>query len=191
MLVEMVRRTSPVVVEELTPTLLTLGDIQRVLQALLDDEVAIRDLTRIFEALSQRARVSADTEGLVEAARSALGPAISAPYAADGTLRVLTLEPRMEHSLLESLRPGESGAVIVIEAEQAERLVHAVARSLEAAERQGLNPVLVCSPQLRAPLRRLVKVGVPRIPVLSYGELNNQMRIETIGMVDLAAAIAA
>ena len=81
---EMVKRTHPVVVEELTPALLSLGQIQRVLQALLDEGVPIRDLVRIFEALSLRAKVSVDHDGLVEAARAALGPAIAAQYVTDG-----------------------------------------------------------------------------------------------------------
>src|SRR3712207_1277589 len=80
LLVEMVKRTHPIVVEELTPTLLTLGEIQRVLHGLLEENVSIRDLVRIFEALSVRAKVSTDVDGLVEAARTALGAAISHPY---------------------------------------------------------------------------------------------------------------
>jgi flagellar biosynthesis protein FlhA len=79
LLVEMVRRTHPIVVEELTPTLLTLGEIQRVLHGLLEENVSIRDLVRIFEALSVRAKTSTDVDGLVEAARAALGSAISQP----------------------------------------------------------------------------------------------------------------
>src|SRR5215213_4840569 len=80
LLVEMVRRTHPIVVEELTPALLTLGEVQRVLHALLSEGVSIRDLVRIFEALSVRAKTSNDLDGLVEAARAALGSAISQPY---------------------------------------------------------------------------------------------------------------
>ena len=94
LLVEMVRRTHPIVVEELTPTLLTLGEVQRVLHALLEEGVSIRDLVRIFEALSVRAKTSTDLDGLVEAARSALGSAISHPYVTpDERLHVFTLEP--------------------------------------------------------------------------------------------------
>src|SRR5439155_460016 len=75
-LTETVKRTHPVVVEELTPSILSLGQIQKVLQALLDEGVPVRDLVRIFEALSLRAKVSVDHDGLVESARAALGPAI-------------------------------------------------------------------------------------------------------------------
>src|SRR3954465_4006984 len=92
-LTEMVKRSHPVVVEELTPAVLSLGQIQKVLQAMLDEGVPIRDLVRIFEALSLRAKVSTDHDGLVEAARAALGGAIASRYAAGGRLTVVTLDP--------------------------------------------------------------------------------------------------
>ena len=77
-LVDVVKHTHPVVVEELTPAQLSLGEVQRVLQGLLDENVAVRDLVRIFEALSLRARETKDADTLVEVARAALGPAIVA-----------------------------------------------------------------------------------------------------------------
>src|SRR4051812_37082924 len=110
LLVEMVRRSHPIVVEELTPTLLTLGEIQRVLHGLLEENVSIRDLVRIFEALSVRAKTSTDVDGLVEAARAALGSAISQPYVtADERLHVMTLDPGFEQRLLESIRQTDGG----------------------------------------------------------------------------------
>ncbi|GMA35635.1 hypothetical protein GCM10025876_18390 [Demequina litorisediminis] len=78
------------------PTVLSLGEVQRALQGLLEERVSIRDLSRIFEGLSLRAKTSTEPEGLVEAARTALGPAVAAPYVRDGVLRVVTLEPVLE-----------------------------------------------------------------------------------------------
>ncbi|WP_199510367.1 flagellar biosynthesis protein FlhA [Nucisporomicrobium flavum] len=191
-LTEMVKRTHPVVVEELTPTLLSLGQIQRVLQALLDEGVPIRDLVRIFEALSLRAKVSVDHDGLVEAARAALGPAIAAQYAADGRLTVITLDPMLEQTLLESLRPSETGAFMAIDGLRAEAIVSEAARLVEAAEQAGITPVLACSPQLRLPLMRLLRAGSRRVQVLSYSEISGSTaQIETMGVVNGAYAGAA
>src|SRR5439155_647680 len=95
-LTEMTKRTHPVVVEEMTPALLSLGQVQKALHALLDEGVPIRDLVRIFEALSLRAKVSTDPDGLVEAARAALGPAIATRYADNGSLSVITEGPQLE-----------------------------------------------------------------------------------------------
>jgi flagellar biosynthesis protein FlhA len=180
-----------VVVEELTPALLSMGEIQRVLAALLDEGVSIRDLVRIFEALSLEAKANPSVDALVESCRAALGPAIAAQHAVDGTVSVLTLDPRLEQGLLESLRPGESGAQLLIDAEAIEGLVGALQRMTESAEQRGISPVLVASPQLRAPLRRLVRLTVPRLAVLSYGEVSAAARIETIGVVSGADATAA
>jgi flagellar biosynthesis protein FlhA len=191
-LTEMVKRTHPVVVEELTPGLLSLGQIQKVLQAMLDEGVPIRDLVRIFESLSLRAKSTADHDSLVEAARGALGPAIAAQYAAGGRLTVITLDPMLEQSLLESLRPSETGAFMAIDGLRAEAIVSEASRLAEAAEQQGLNPVLACSPQLRLPLMRLLRAGSRRVQVLSYSEISGSTaQIETIGVVNGAYAGAA
>ncbi|MET8151191.1 flagellar biosynthesis protein FlhA [Actinoplanes sp. NPDC049668] len=188
-LTEMVKRTHPVVVEELTPTLLSLGQIQRVLQALLDEGVPIRDLVRIFESLSLRAKVSVDHDGLVEAARAALGPAIAAQYATGGRLSVITLDPMLEQGLLESLRPSETGAFMAIDGMRAEAIVTEAGQLVEAAEQQGITPVLACSPQLRLPMLRLLRAGSRRVQVLSYSEISgSSAQIETMGVVNGAYA---
>ena len=108
MLIDLVKQTDPVVIDELNGANITAGEIQRVLQSLLDEGVGIRDLVRIFEVVSERARVTKDPEQIVEAVRTALGPAISASYARDGKLPVLTLDPLIEHSLAEALRTGDT-----------------------------------------------------------------------------------
>jgi flagellar biosynthesis protein FlhA len=188
-LTEMVKRTHPVVVEELTPALLTTGQVQRVLQTLLDEGVPIRDLVRIFEALSLRAKQSTDHDGLVEAARAALGPAIAARHTADGRLTVITLDPQLEQHLLESLRPGEQGNFLAIDGTRAESIVTESGRLVDAAEAQGVTPALACSPQLRAPLVRLLKAGNRRVSVLSYAEIaESSAQIETVGVVNGAYA---
>ncbi|RZU34513.1 flagellar biosynthesis protein FlhA [Blastococcus saxobsidens] len=190
LLVEMVRRSHPVVVEELTPTLLTLGEVQRVLHALLGEGVSIRDLVRIFEALSVRAKQSTELDGLVEAARAALGSAISQPYVTpDERLHVFTLEPGFEQRLLEAVRPTDMGAVLALDAGAVDALVSGCSGMLEEAERAGLSPVLVCSPQVRAALSRLMRQILPRLPVISYAEVSRTAQIESLGVVSGAVAI--
>jgi flagellar biosynthesis protein FlhA len=190
LLVEMVRRTHPIVVEELTPTLLTLGEVQRVLHALLEEGVSIRDLVRIFEALSVRAKTSTDLDGLVEAARAALGPAISHPYVTpDERLHVFTLDPGFEQRLLESIRQSDAGVVLALDAGAIDALVSGCSGLLEEAERSGLSPVLVCSPQVRSALARLMRQVIPRLPVISYAEVSRTAQIESLGVVSGAVAI--
>jgi len=189
-LVDMVRRTHPVVVDELTPALLTLGEVQRVLQALLDEDVSIRDLVRIFEALSSRAKISTDLDGLVEAARAALGSAISQPYTTpDERLHVITLEPGFEQRLLESIRPSDAGQVLALDGHTVDVLVRGCTELLDEAERMNFSPVLVCSPQVRAALSRLVRQVLPRLSVISYHEVSRTAQIESLGVVSGAVAI--
>ncbi len=183
MLTEVVKRTHPVVVDELTPAQLSLGEIQRVLQQLLDEGVSIRDLVRIFEALSLRAARTKELDPLVEAARQALGPAIAAPYLVDKVLHVITLDPPLEQRILESLRPSELGQAIALDPESSQALLTNLAQLVAEVENRNLRPVLVCAPQLRAAVHRLVHPIVPRLAVLSYQELVGAEQIRSEGTV--------
>jgi flagellar biosynthesis protein FlhA len=189
-LVEMVRRSHPAVVDELTPALLSLGEVQRVLHALLDEGVSIRDLVRIFEALSLRAKKSTDLDGLVEAVRAALGGAISQPYVTpDERLHVITLDPAFEQRLLEAIRPNENGQVLALDGNTVDVLVRGCSELLDHADRMNLSPVLVCSPQVRAALSRLVRQVLPRLSVISYNEVSRTAQIESLGVVNGAVAV--
>jgi flagellar biosynthesis protein FlhA len=190
MLIDVVKQNDPVVIDELNGANVTTGEIQRVLQLLLDEGVGVRDLVRIFEVISERARVTKDPEQIVEAVRTALGPAISASFSKDGKLPVITLDPLVEHALAETLRSGDHGTYLAIDPQTAEQFALAVAREAEAAEMKGIEPVLVCATQLRPPLRRLLHAAAPRLPVLAYTELGQQLELETIGVVNLGQPAA-
>lgn len=191
-LTEGVKQVNPSVVEELIPSLLSLGEVQRVLQGLLDEQVAIRDLGRIYEALTLRARVSNDPEGLVEAARGALGPALAAPHVQDGVLRVLTLDPLLEHQLAENVRPGEHGTQLLVDPQRLDALLSQVRAAVARAEAQGRGVVLACAPAIRPALRRLVALADARLPVLSYTEVTSAgVQVDTVGVVNGDHAIAA
>ncbi len=190
LLVDAVRATHPAVVEELTPSPLTLGEVQRTLQGLLAEGVCIRDLVRIFEAMSARARISTDTDGLVEAARVALGPAIASAHAVGGELSVLTFEPRLEQRLLESLRAGDAGGHLLLDPYFAERLATETARVSRTVEDRGTQPVLVCAQPLRRAVRRLIETTAPQLAVLAYSELGGHLRLSTAGTVDVAETAA-
>ncbi|MDO5698921.1 MAG: flagellar biosynthesis protein FlhA, partial [Dermatophilus congolensis] len=185
MLVDMIRQSNPVVIEELTPAPLSLGEIQRTLQSLLAERVCIRDLVRIFEAMSMRAKVSTDPDGLTESARSALGPAIAASHAVDGRLSVVTFDPLLEQRLLENLRMTDAGATLMIDPMVAEAVATEVAATAAKAEAAGDPPVLVCAQPLRLPIRRLLEQIAPRVPVLSYAELGGQLTLVTSGVVNV------
>jgi flagellar biosynthesis protein FlhA len=179
------KASHPVVVEDLTPALLSLGEIQRVLHALLDEGVAIRDLVRIYEALSLAAKGGTDPDRLIEAARAALAPAIVAAHCEEGRLSVLTVEPRLQQALLESLRPGEAGISIAADPALAESVLQSVRTTLAEQSARGRKPVLIVPGPLRAPLRRLLRLTAPTLPVLSYPELaTSSVTVDALGVID-------
>ena len=173
--------------EELTPAQLSLGEVQRVLQELLEEGVSIRDLVRIFEALSLRAARTKELDPLVEAARLALGPAIAAPYLVDKALHVLTLDPQVEQRILESLRPSEHGHSIALDPDTSQALLANLVQLATDVENRNIRPVLVCAPQVRAAVHRLVHPIVPRLAVLSYQELTGADQIRSEGVVGAEA----
>ncbi|GAA4111923.1 flagellar biosynthesis protein FlhA [Nocardioides fonticola] len=183
MLTDVVKRSHPNVVEELTPVHLSLGEVQRVLQTLLDEEISIRNLVRIYEALSLRAQTTKDLDALVDAARQALGPAVVAPHVQDGVVHVISFDPQFEQRMLESMRPGEQGSVIVLDPVSLQAVVGGLAQLLVEAENRNIRPVLVCAPQLRAAVRRLVRPAIERLHVLSYAELTGTAQVRSAGVV--------
>ncbi|GAA2751359.1 flagellar biosynthesis protein FlhA [Amnibacterium kyonggiense] len=191
-LTEGVKRFSPALVEELVPGLLTLAEIHRVLQGLLAEKVPINDLARIYEALSLRAKVSTDPEGLIEAARGALGPVLVSPHLDERTLRVVMIDPQLEQGMLENLRPSELGTQILISPDMITRIVESLRTAVQAAEMRGWSPVLVCAPALRPAIRRLVAPQTNGLPVLSYQEVTSaDVTIETVGVVRALDSIPA
>jgi flagellar biosynthesis protein FlhA len=191
-LTEGVKEVNPAAVDELVPTLLSLAEVQRVLQGLLAEQVPINDLPRIYEALSLRAKVSPEPEGLIEAARLALGPAITAQNLDGQTLRVIMIDPLLEQSLLEGLRPSEHGTQILLEQASLEAVVASVREVVAHVESSGLSAVLVCAPALRPAIRRLVSGQAGGLAVVSYQEVTSaHVAIETVGVVRVAESISA
>lgn len=191
-LTEGVKESSPSTVEELVPALLSLGEVQRVLQGLLAEQVPINDLPRIYEALSLQAKKSVEAEGLIEASRAALGPVVADKYLEGGALTVLMIEPTLEQTLLEGLRPSELGTQIVADPNRVEGFLGSVTELFSAAESEGRSPVLVCAPALRPAIFRLVSGRVKGLPVLSYTEATaGNPTIETVGVVRSVQSISA
>lgn len=192
MLTEGLKSSNPAVVDELVPSLLTLGEVQRVLCGLLTEQVPIRDISRIYEALSLKAKQTTNAEALIEAARQSIAPAITARYARDGVIRVVTIEPVLEQAMLEGLRPTDDGSQILMDPVRLEGFLRNFAAVRTHAEESGHTVVLVCAPALRAAMFRTVTLQVPHAAVMSYPEVTGAgIRIETVGVVRESETIAA
>lgn len=185
-LLDKVKETNPAVVEELVPNLLSIGEVQKVLAGLLQEQVPIRDLVGILEALADAARTSRDPDYLLGAARQALSRTISRQYARDGKIIAVTLHPQLEQKVAEAVQPTSQGAFPALSPEEARELLNRVGRAVEKAAAGGVQPVLLCSARVRLPLRRLLKRSFPYLPVLSYSELEPGMEVEAVEAVNLA-----
>jgi flagellar biosynthesis protein FlhA len=184
-LLDQLKESNEAVVNEVVPEILSLGEIQRVLQTLLSEGVSIRDLGAIVEAVGDKARITRDTGLLAEYARQALGRAITAPHlGADLTLRAITLDPAIEQEVATSITQTTDGEYLALDPARAQALLGAVrSQSEHAAARGGMRPVLLCSARVRRHLRRLVESAVPHLAVCSYNEISNGISVETVGVI--------
>lgn len=184
-LLEGVRATDAQVVDDLVAVGVSTGEVQRVLGALLDEGIPIRDLVRILEAISDRARTMRTLEAMVEAARLELGPAITSAHAYDGTLSVVTLAPTTENRMLAGLRSVDGQTQLEMRPEHADQLIRDLNELVARSAHRGGAPLLVCSGPLRPALSRLVRPSVPSVVVVSYAELGDHLTIDVIANIDL------
>ena len=181
-LLDNVKTHYPVVVEELVPNLLTVGEIQRVLQNLLRERIPIRNLLLILESLADAARVSKDVDFLTERVRAAMARHICAEYAEDGLLSVITVDPRLESLLGEAVRRGED-AYALLDPNTVAKIYTSLTKQMAAAQNAGLHPIVLCSPSVRLALKRLTERAAPQLVVLSYSEIAPGLRVESIGQI--------
>ncbi|MBM3679658.1 MAG: FHIPEP family type III secretion protein, partial [Actinobacteria bacterium] len=183
-LIDVLREQNGAAVEEVVPEKLGVGEVQRVLQALLREGVSIRDLGTILEAIGDRAAFTRDPAVLAEHARLALSRQIMSGYV-DGerTLQAITLDPTVEQDLAESLTHTGDGELLAFDPDRAHQLVSSLSRRVEELAAGGRRPVLVCSSRLRRHVRRLVEQRLPQLPVLAYTEIVPGVRVEAAGTV--------
>jgi flagellar biosynthesis protein FlhA len=183
-LLDRLKETNAAVVDEVVPEVLSLGEIQRVLQALLSEGVGVRDLGTIVEAIGDKARVTRDPNVLAEYARQALGRAITAPHLDNHQrLRAITLDPTIEQEFATSITQTADGEHLAMDPTRAEAVVVALRQQVDQGVARGGRPVLLCSARVRRHLRRLVAQAIPHLAVCSYNEISPGISVETIGVV--------
>ena len=184
-LIDHLKGSYSALVEELVPELLSIGEVQKVLQNLLREGVPIRDLVTIFEALADAARQTRDPEQLTEHVRAALARHISRLYADDeGIIPVITLAPQTEQRLQELA----SSPAALLDSEWVQRLVRRLARAQEEAAMRGKQAVVLTSPAVRRYLRRILERVLPRLPVLAFSEVAPGCQVRAEGTVDVGDA---
>jgi len=177
----------PAVVDELTGVL-GLGQIQKVLQGLLGEQVSIRNQVGIFEALADWAGVSKDTGFLIEKARQAIGRQICLQYTDENrSLRVATVEPKLEQEIVDSRVDTAGGAVAALRPDRRQQWIAATAKTLRAMQEQGYTPVILCSEAARALVRHSLHRDLPEVAVLSIPEIATDVQVESVGEIQIEA----
>jgi flagellar biosynthesis protein FlhA len=187
-LVEQLKQRNGPLVEEVIPGLLKLGEVQRVLHGLLRERVPIRDLETILETLGDWAPKSKDPEILTEYARNALARAICAQYKdGAGVIHCVTFDPATEDLIAAAIQRHEGGSTLALPPEQQRRLAELLRQQLELAARSagGASVVVLCSPQIRAWVRRLIEPALPQTAVLALNEIVRGVDVQAHGVIAL------
>jgi flagellar biosynthesis protein FlhA len=185
-LIDHLKESYPVLVEEVTPNPLSIGEVQKVLVKLLKEKVSIRNLPLIFEALGDFARMTTDTDILAEYVRQALARQITSQYALPGEpLKVITLSGKVEKTVAESVQQTEQGSYLSLDPGLSQSIIEAIAKQLEQHVFANQTPILLCSPAVRMYVRQLTERYFPNLPVLSYNELETSVEVQSVGMVDI------
>ena len=185
-LLDELAKVHPKLVEELIPGLLPLGTVVRVLGNLLREGIPIRDLRSIIEALADHAGTTKDPELLTEMARQALGRTITRQYQApDGTLPVITLDPRLDRSLSDQAAAVPQGGMLNLDPGLNHILLAALKQAVERVAARGHQPVLLCSPVLRRHIRRLTDRILHAVPVVGFNELDSMVRLQPLDTIRL------
>ena len=183
-LVNNVKETNPVLVDELVPKLLGLGEIQKVLQNLLKEGISIRDLQTIFETLADYAPTTRDTDILTEYARQSLKRAISSKFfPANETTSVVTLDPKIEQEIMASVKQTEQGAYLTLDPDRTKKIIASVEKEVKKLEELGKSPIVITSPIVRMYFKRLTEDYIKDLIVVSYNEIESNIELQSVGMV--------
>ena len=183
-LINNIKDNNSTLIDELVPKLMGIGEIQKVLQNLLEEGISIRDLVTILETLADHAVVTRDPDILTEYARQGLKRAISSKYFTVGEVtNVVTVDPAIEQEIMNSVKNTEQGSYLSLDPERSKKIVEALGNELKKLEDMGKNPIVITSPIVRMYFRNLAKDYYKDIIVISYNEVESNVELQSVGMV--------
>lgn len=183
-LVDNLKETNPVLVEELTPKLLGLGEVQKVLQNLLTEGLSIRDLLTIFESLADHAQTTRDTDVLTEYVRQSLKRAISSHlFPPNEVTSVITVDPKVEQEIMSSVKQTENGAYLTLDPDKTKAIISSLEAEVQKLESIGKPALVVTSPIVRMYFKKLTEDYIRDLTVVSYNEVESDVELQSVGMV--------
>ena len=185
-LIDHLRETSPILVEEVTPNPLSIGDVQKVLAKLLKEKISIRNLPIIFETLADYGKLSTDTDLLTEYVRQNLARQITNSFmTGDNRIKVITLSGKVEKVIADAVQQTEHGNFLSLDPTVSQSILEAIAAKLEELTLMDQQPILLCSPAVRMYARQLTERYFPNVPILSYNELESNIEVQSVGVVNI------
>ncbi|MCD5322700.1 MULTISPECIES: flagellar biosynthesis protein FlhA [Pontibacillus] len=186
-LIDHLKESYPILVDEVTPEPLSVGEVQKVLGKLLRENVSIKNLPVIFETLADFGKMTNDTELLAEYARQSLATQITHQYSAgQNGLKVITVSGRVEKTIAEHVQQTEHGSYLALDPETQQQIVQSVASQVEQLSLQEETPIVLCSPATRMYVKQLLERFLPQVAVLSYNELEPSIEVQSVGEVNVA-----
>lgn len=185
-LINNLKDNNTTLIDELIPKLLTIGEIQKVLQNLLREGISIRDLLTILETLADHAAMTRDTDVLTEYVRQSLKRAISGKYFVPNEITsVVTLDPAIEQEIMGSVKQTEQGSYIALDPDRSQKIIQATETEARKLEDMGKNPIIVTSPIVRMYYKRLTQDYLKDLIVISYNEIESNVELQSVGMVSI------
>ena len=183
-LINNIKESNPTLVEELVPKLMGVGDIQKVLQNLLEEGISIRDLLTIFETLADHASTTRDPDILTEYVRQSLKRAISNKFfMPTDTTSVVTLDPTLEQEIMGAVKQTEQGGYINLAPDRVKKIINSVESEVAKLEEMGKTPIIITSPIVRVYFKKLTADYIRDLIVISYNEVENNVELQSVGMV--------
>lgn len=185
-LIDHLNESYPILVEEVTPNPLSVGEVQKVLAKLLRENVSVRNLPIIFETLADFGKVTSDTDLLTEYVRQALARQITNQFSQSGeSLKVVTLSGKVEKLIADGIQQTEHGNYLSIDPGASQEILESIASQVEQLSLMEQTPIVLCSPAVRMYVRQLTERYFPQIPILSYNELEANVEVQSVGVVNI------
>lgn len=185
-LIDHLNESYPILVEEVTPNPLSVGEVQKVLSKLLKENVSIRNLPIIFETLADFGKVTSDTDLLTEYVRQALARQITNQFSQGSySLKVVTLSGKVEKLVADGIQQTEHGNYLSIDPTVSQSILESIASQVEQLSLIEQTPIVLCSPAVRMYVRQLTERYFPQIPILSYNELEANVEVQSVGVVNI------
>lgn len=184
-LIESVKDSYSALVDELIPSILSVGDVQKVLSKLLKEKISIRDLVTIFETLADYGKFTKDPEVLTEYVRQSLSRQITQQYASvSEPLKVITVSPAVEKKIAESVQQSDQGSYLAMDPASSQAIYQRLTEQVNRLVQSGQQPIILTSPSIRMYLRQLLERSLQDIPVISYSELEPSIEVQSVGVVN-------